>query len=275
MSTMAFLHDRLTVEGGVILKPSGNDARDLSLSDSDDNGCTSTMDNEVIGGLNSDDTVCAAPAATSCRAPVSENSPRSEDQAADPSDSCFSCAHTCPQHEGQGSTHAVTAKNDDTITISPEVKDAVEAASVSVLKEKLADIPHDEKSALVHVQRVAPALVNDNHLLIFLRHKGFDVDVSCLFGGSVCSFCIFHLLLLLSHVCLSSVLDTNPAAAPEVRTQGSCTLLGQAIQSVWFRKVHIAHDSLWYVFTMLTSFPRKQCDSNCHKPCFFDRSNER
>jgi len=176
VSTMAFLHDRLTVEGGVILKPSGNDARDLSLSDSDDNGCTSTMDNEVIGGLNSDDSVCAAPAATSCRAPVSENSPRSEDQAADPSDSCFSCAHTCPQHEGQGSTHAVTAKNDDTITISPEVKDAVEAASVSVLKEKLADIPHDEKSALVHVQRVAPALVNDNHLLIFLRHKGFDVD---------------------------------------------------------------------------------------------------
>ena len=53
-----------------------------------------------------------------------------------------------------------------------------EAASLRELKEQLSDVPHEEKSALVHVQRVAPELVDDDHVLCFLRGERFDVRVS-------------------------------------------------------------------------------------------------
>ena len=49
---------------------------------------------------------------------------------------------------------------------------------LNVVKEKLSNIPHDEKSALVHVQRIRPELVDDEHILQFLRVENFDVDVS-------------------------------------------------------------------------------------------------
>jgi hypothetical protein len=68
-------------------------------------------------------------------------------------------------------------------TISPDIEAVNEVASLRELKEKLSDLPDVEKSALVHVQRVAPALVDDEHLLIFLRVDGFDVAVSCLFDA--------------------------------------------------------------------------------------------
>ena len=57
---------------------------------------------------------------------------------------------------------------------SPET----EAAFLPVLKEALSDLPHDKKSELVHVQQVAPDLVNDDHLLIFLRWGDFNVEVN-------------------------------------------------------------------------------------------------
>ena len=49
---------------------------------------------------------------------------------------------------------------------------------LNVVKEKLSNIPHDEKFALVHVQRIRPELVDDEHILQFLRVENFDVDVS-------------------------------------------------------------------------------------------------
>ena len=63
-------------------------------------------------------------------------------------------------------------------TISPEVKAAVAAASLRALKEKLACVPRDKHSSFVRVRQSAPALVDDDHLLIFLRAEGYDVDVS-------------------------------------------------------------------------------------------------
>ena len=46
------------------------------------------------------------------------------------------------------------------------------------VKEKLSIIPHEEKSALVHVQRIRPELVDDEHIMQFLRVENFNVDVS-------------------------------------------------------------------------------------------------
>ena len=46
------------------------------------------------------------------------------------------------------------------------------------VKEKLSCIPHEEKSALVYVQRIRPELVNDEHILQFLSVENFDIDVS-------------------------------------------------------------------------------------------------
>lgn len=54
----------------------------------------------------------------------------------------------------------------------------IETAALRALKEELSNIPHDEKSALVHVQRIQPDLVDDDHLVSFLRVEKFDVDVS-------------------------------------------------------------------------------------------------
>lgn len=54
----------------------------------------------------------------------------------------------------------------------------VEAAALRALKEEVACIPHENKSALVHAQRMSPDLVDDDHLLSFLRFENLDVDVS-------------------------------------------------------------------------------------------------
>ena len=57
---------------------------------------------------------------------------------------------------------------------SPET----EAAFLPVLKEALSNLPNDKNSELVHVQQVAPDLVDDDHLLIFLRWGDFNVEVN-------------------------------------------------------------------------------------------------
>ena len=76
------------------------------------------------------------------------------------------------------------AVSSSTSTKSEEAKHLLspdaEAAYLRVLKDELSNMPHDEKSALVHVQRVASNLVDDNHLLIFLRREDYDAHVSCL-----------------------------------------------------------------------------------------------
>ncbi|KAL9178851.1 hypothetical protein ACHAXT_003982 [Thalassiosira profunda] len=53
---------------------------------------------------------------------------------------------------------------------------ADEARALGALKEALATKPHEEKSWLVHVQRVRPELADDEHLLGFLRTEDYNVE---------------------------------------------------------------------------------------------------
>lgn len=50
--------------------------------------------------------------------------------------------------------------------------------SLRALKAVLSDLPHEDLAALAHVQRLRPELVDDGHLLRFLRAEGFDPRVS-------------------------------------------------------------------------------------------------
>ena len=62
--------------------------------------------------------------------------------------------------------------------MAEEGKKSPNSLGLHAVKEKLSNIPHDEKSALVHVQRIHPELADDEHILQFLRVENFDVDVS-------------------------------------------------------------------------------------------------
>ena len=53
-----------------------------------------------------------------------------------------------------------------------------EQTALSKLKEKLANVPHDEKMSLVYAQQVDKSLVTDEHLLGFIRVENFNIDVS-------------------------------------------------------------------------------------------------
>ena len=72
--------------------------------------------------------------------------------------------------------------------MAEEGKKSPNSLGLHAVKEKLSNIPHDEKSALVHVQRISPEMVNDEHIMRFLRVENFDVDVSyylCIIGRAV------------------------------------------------------------------------------------------
>ena len=49
--------------------------------------------------------------------------------------------------------------------------------ALRALKDELSNIPHDEKSSFVHVQRVRPELLNDEHYIGFLTVEKFDIGV--------------------------------------------------------------------------------------------------
>ncbi|KAL9178260.1 hypothetical protein ACHAXT_001804 [Thalassiosira profunda] len=59
-----------------------------------------------------------------------------------------------------------------------EPSPAVEGDALRALKEALANVPHEEKASLVHAQRLAPGLVDDEHLRGFLWAENFDVDLA-------------------------------------------------------------------------------------------------
>ena len=99
----------------------------------------------------------------------------------------------------------------------------------------------------MHVQRVAPALVDDAHFLIFLRGEGFDVEVIRL---SACSGMWSGLLADL-HVRPSVLFTFSLLLARITEARGA---LAPATLSVWFRKVRPSHDPQWYVFTVLVLF---------------------
>lgn len=68
--------------------------------------------------------------------------------------------------------------NDDTTTSTTIRTVAEERASLRALKEALADVPHEQASALFHVRRVAPELCDDEHMMKFLRLEDFDVPLA-------------------------------------------------------------------------------------------------
>lgn len=56
-----------------------------------------------------------------------------------------------------------------------------EQTALSQLKEKLANVPHDEKMSLVYAQQVDKNLVTDDHLLGFIHVENFNIDVSVVY----------------------------------------------------------------------------------------------
>lgn len=65
---------------------------------------------------------------------------------------------------------------DNTVDKSPLINN--EQMALSQLKEKLANVPHDEKISLVYAQQVDKNLVTDDHLLGFIHVENFNIDVS-------------------------------------------------------------------------------------------------
>ena len=53
-----------------------------------------------------------------------------------------------------------------------------QTALLSQLKDKLANVPRDEKVSLVYAQQVDKNLVTDDHLLGFIHVENFNIDVS-------------------------------------------------------------------------------------------------
>jgi len=82
-------------------------------------------------------------------------------------------------HVETTSTITSTTNNDQINLSSLEQK----VTALLQLKEKLLNVPPEDKSSLVYAQQVSNDLVNDDHLLGFLYVEDFNVDVSYLFGN--------------------------------------------------------------------------------------------
>ena len=65
---------------------------------------------------------------------------------------------------------------ENTVDKSPLINN--EQTALSQLKEKLANVPHDEKMSLVYAQQVDKNLVTDEHLMGFIHVENFNIDVS-------------------------------------------------------------------------------------------------
>ena len=150
------------------MESNGSIARILSPSYSDNHGSDSTSAEEVDVLHTGSATALTA---TSHGAPLPENSPSNvEALMAAAVDGCA----LFPSLSQQDENICQMPQQE----ISSEVKAAVEVASLRVLKEKLSNLPNDKKSELVKVQQLAPTLVDNHHLLLFLRAERFDVNVS-------------------------------------------------------------------------------------------------
>jgi hypothetical protein len=87
---------------------------------------------------------------------------------------------------------------------SSENMDDVSTA-IHAVKGHLSNIPHEEKSAIVHVQHVRPELVNDKHILQFLRVEKFDINVS--YGVCIRPVCLQNSIELCKFSYLSPILS--------------------------------------------------------------------
>ena len=75
--------------------------------------------------------------------------------------------------------------NNEVSTLSAIEEESIKTATLLQLKEKLANVPHADKSTLVYAQ-VVTDIVNDDHLLGFLYVENYNVDVSIVLLIGVC-----------------------------------------------------------------------------------------
>ena len=81
------------------------------------------------------------------------------------------------QNNHLDTTNTTTTSNNDQINLSSLEQ---KVTALLQLKQKLLNVPPEEKSSLVYAQQVSTDLVNDDHLLGFLYVEDFNVDVSTL-----------------------------------------------------------------------------------------------
>ena len=79
--------------------------------------------------------------------------------------------------KGGGHNSSISRSIDKPSSVHEHQLDS-ETAALCQLKAELAIIPDHEKSELVHAQRVAPDLVDDEHLSKFLHAENFNCEVS-------------------------------------------------------------------------------------------------
>ena len=120
-----------------------------------------------------------------------------------------------------------------------------EAASLRAVKEALSNLPRGINSELVHVQRMAPELVDDDHLVIFLRGANFDVEVHRLIFLAA----VFRFLFYNPTPPTSVVPSIFSACSTEARVT-----LAAATKSIWPTKVHTSHDPQRCVFGACSLF---------------------
>ena len=81
-------------------------------------------------------------------------------------------------HVDTNSTTSTNTTHNDQIKLSSLEQ---KVTALLQLKEKLNNVPPEDKSSLVYAQQISNDLVNDDHLLGFLYVEDFNVDVSCSF----------------------------------------------------------------------------------------------
>lgn len=83
-------------------------------------------------------------------------------------------------------------------------KEISAAAALHQLKDALSNKPHEDKSALAHVQQVKPELVNDEHMLKFLEVEDLNIDVSSFLSLLACTVtCKLYLHCSSGHIALT------------------------------------------------------------------------
>ena len=98
---------------------------------------------------------------------------------------------------GDSSIDSISSQQAAT-SVEAEIGERIDThEALRALKDELSNIPHDEKSAFVHVQRVRPELVNDEHYMGFLTVEKFDIGVR--------TYCLpysrpLHMLILYFHL---------------------------------------------------------------------------
>lgn len=80
--------------------------------------------------------------------------------------------------KGGGHNSSISRGIDKPSSVVHEHQLDTETAALCQLKAELAILPDHLKSELVHAQRVAPDLVDDEHLSKFLHAENFNCEVS-------------------------------------------------------------------------------------------------